>query len=259
MNEMMQAFRKYFRVVPADTPELVQAACRLRYAVYCEEARVPGFDKTCYPEGLEIDPDDSRSVHSLLYHVPSGRCAGTVRLICAGLGEKRTLLPVEEVAGRRDFPQLLRGRDALPRGSLAEISRLVVAPEFRSRCGERLRPDGVTENIGIPEGQDQRQFPHTVLGLLVAVFWMSRSHGIGYWYAWMDPVLARLLGRFGILFRAIGPSMDYHGLRRPYLGAVREIMAGMYYRRRDVWELFTDGVRSWDPPRRPERAVMGGD
>lgn len=259
MNEMMDAFREYFRIVPADTPELLQEVCRLRYAVYCEEARVPGFDKAQYPERLEMDFEDGRSVHSLLYHVPSGTVAGTVRLICAGLGDGRTLLPVEQVVGRRDFPELIEGRDALPRAALAEISRLAVATAFRSRAGEQLRPDGVTAEIPVLQAVEQRRFPHTVLGLFVSVFWMSRAHGIEYLYAWMDPVLARLLGRFGIGFRAIGPSMDYHGPRRPYVGHVREIMAGMYFRRRDVWEVFTDGGRLWDPPSTLERVVVGGN
>lgn len=259
MNEMMDAFREYFRIVPADTPELLKEVCRLRYIVYCEEARLPGFDKERYPERLEIDVDDGRSVHSLLQHMPSGRYAGTVRLICAGRGGGRNLLPVEGVAGSQEFPELLDGPAALPRASLAEISRLAVAPEFRCRAGEQLRPDGVTEDMPVLRSKENRHFPHIALGLFVAVFWMSRSHGIEYLYACMDPVLARLLGRFGIVFRTIGPFIEYHGRRRPYLGRVGEIMAGMYFLRRDVWELFTDGGQLWGPPSTPEQVVVGGN
>jgi N-acyl amino acid synthase of PEP-CTERM/exosortase system len=248
MSEMMKSFQRYFRVVSADTPELVQEACRLRYAVYCEEAKVPGFDKDAYPDGVEVDAEDERSVHSLLLHLPSNRYAGTVRLICAGRGERGALLPMEEVVGRGHFPHLLVGPDALPRESLAEVSRLTVAAEFRSRRGEHLRADGLTEGFALPQLRDRRCFPHTVLGLFVAVSWMGWRHGIEHLYAWMDPVLARLLARFGIEFQLLGPPVDYHGQRCPYFAPLSDIMAGMYSRRRDAWEVFTDGGRLGGPP-----------
>ena len=51
-----------------------------------------------YPEGLGIDLYDERSVHSLLIHKPSGKIAGTVRII----------LPMPGNSGAR-FPSRIAG------------------------------------------------------------------------------------------------------------------------------------------------------
>ena len=43
------AFHRYSEVVPANTPALVEEVCLLRYQVYCEEGRVPGFHSGFLP------------------------------------------------------------------------------------------------------------------------------------------------------------------------------------------------------------------
>jgi N-acyl amino acid synthase of PEP-CTERM/exosortase system len=61
----------------------------------------------------------------------------------------------------------------------------------------------------------------------------------------MEPTLLRLLTRFGIHFRKIGPLIDYHGKRQPAIGNVDEVLAGIYAERRDVWETITDYGDVW--------------
>jgi hypothetical protein len=97
-NSLVDLFNKYFEVVPADTPEKLLQAYRLRYEVYCKEALIPGFHPENYPEGLEYDQYDERSVHSLLMHKPSGLIAGTVRIILPDQDKLDTKFPVEKVA-----------------------------------------------------------------------------------------------------------------------------------------------------------------
>jgi hypothetical protein len=40
MNEVILAFNKYFRVVLADSAQLLHEVFRLRYQVYCEDTRL---------------------------------------------------------------------------------------------------------------------------------------------------------------------------------------------------------------------------
>jgi hypothetical protein len=47
--------------------------------------------------------------------------------------------------------------------------------------------------------------------------------GLKYWYAVMARGLFLLLKRRGIVFEPIGPEVEYHGLRRPYLGTIEDI------------------------------------
>ena len=97
-NSLIDLFNKYFEVVSVDTPEKLMQVYRLRYEVYCKEALIPGFHPEDYPEGLEYDQYDERSVHSLLMHKPSGLIAGTVRIILPDQDKPDTKFPLEKFA-----------------------------------------------------------------------------------------------------------------------------------------------------------------
>jgi len=47
--------------------------------------------------------------------------------------------------------------------------------------------------------------------------------GLTHWYAVMAKGLYLLLKKMGILFVPIGPEINYHGLRSPYLGSIEDI------------------------------------
>jgi len=99
--------------------------------------------------------------------------------------------------------------------------------------------------------QLKQLFSEVVLGLFKGVVQMSADHGISHWYAAMESSLSRLLARFGIHFAAMGSEVTYHGCRRPFVGIVDEILAGIYRQRPDVWEMITDSGDIW--PLRQER------
>jgi len=257
----IELFDHYFEVIDADTPEKLQACYRLRYDVYCKEGVIPGFSPEDYPEGLERDEYDERSAHSLLLHKPSGRIAGTVRVILPDPDRPETPFPLEKFAGA-SFYSDVSALEALPRTRLGEISRLILAPEFRGRRGERRNPYGVPEEIdNLASQQDRRAplqsesaferrlnakrrvFPHTILGLLVAVARISIRHRIAYLYMGMEPSCARLLQSFGVCFVPISPLIDYYGLCQSYLGSILEIEESTHRNNLQVWKLLTaDGA-----------------
>ena len=41
---LLAHFMKYFEILRADTPALLEEVFRLRYQVYCVEGAVPGFE-----------------------------------------------------------------------------------------------------------------------------------------------------------------------------------------------------------------------
>src|SRR5262245_47223004 len=84
--QISDVFGQYFRIVEVASRDLREASYRLRYEVYCvENTFLVAGD---YPDGLETDEYDDRSLHALLQHVPSGKFVGTVRLIMPTAGDR---------------------------------------------------------------------------------------------------------------------------------------------------------------------------
>lgn len=255
MSDLIAAFRKYFEVVPASTDDLKNRFFHLRYQVYSQELQLPGFESSHYPDRREIDKYDQRSVYSLLRHRQSGNIVGGIRLILCDHDDPSQLFPVEEHAGNY-FDSRLIDLTQLPRRTTVEISRLVVARNFRCRGKEVFYAHGMDdssfderrrESLHAPERR--RQFPHPVLGLLVALVQMSVEYGTTHWYAIMEPALNRILRRFSFDLRPIGPAVDYYGVRQPYLDSMDDVLTRVFQENPDIWELVTERGKFYPAPK----------
>ena len=69
----------YFETRLADQPALAQTAYALRYQVYCLERKFENPEE--HSQGLESDQHDAHAVQGVLFHRPTDRAVGTVRLI----------------------------------------------------------------------------------------------------------------------------------------------------------------------------------
>ncbi len=253
MTNLKQLFTEYFDVCEANTPELVDESMRIRYQVYCVENQ---FEKPdAFPDQKEIDEYDRHSVHSVIRHKRTELVAATVRLVLPNPEDATIPFPIEKFCPT-DISSAGIDLSTIPRQEIAEISRFAVSKEFKRRLDEQGTISGVGEDVdSYPDPADVqadkkalRMFPHISLGLFQGIVRMSAEHDIKFWYAVMEPPLLRLLTRFGIRFTPFGPLMDYHGLRQPCFGNADEILAGIYFHRRDVWDLITDSGRTWPSP-----------
>ncbi len=240
MESLAVSFGRIFEVIPVETDEQLRQALYLRYQVYCLET---GFeDVKAHPDHLERDEFDGRSVHSLLLHKESGIIAGTVRLV---LPDKRALdapFPIEKHSGDVIDPSNTRA----VRPVLAEISRFCISKEFKRRMSEANTVWGVPEGgAGESSAAHKRMIPHITMGLFAAVVQMSARNDMRYWYAVMEPALLRLLRRFGIHFQALGPMVDYHGLRQPCFASADEVLSNAYRVCRPGWDLATERGKIW--------------
>ncbi len=205
----------------------------LRFQVYCQER---GFLPTeDYPEGLESDVFDHRALHFGAYYLEGG-LAGTVRLVRGALGdlplaEKCTITPGAMPADLRT-------------SQLAEISRLAVSRRFRRRETDGLLPDEFVASPAAPDRhRDQRRgFPELVLGLYKIMYQESKRRGIAFWFAAMEPSLARLLRRFNFSFHPIGPEVDYYGPVTPYVARIADLEAEVYAHRPELLREMADGL-----------------
>jgi N-acyl amino acid synthase of PEP-CTERM/exosortase system len=245
-RDLLDHFMRYFEVVRADTPMLLEEVFRLRYNVYCEEGTVPGFDPEDYPDGLERDVYDERSVHCLLRHRPSGAFAGTVRLVCADPVRPDAPFPVEAAAGQQIEFEF---QSAASRCSVGECSRFILARQFRSRKGEERWPDGLASGNDAGESGDRRRaLAHPILGLLKAGMIMSWERQVSHWYAAMEPRLDRRLRQFAFALRPVSPMVDYHGPCRAHWGYLPEVLAHMRKWCPEVWRLLTENGEIWPLP-----------
>ncbi|ALP54106.1 hypothetical protein Tel_13725 [Candidatus Tenderia electrophaga] len=247
---LIETYNDYFDIEVADTPDLLREVFALRYQVYCVEN--PFENAADFPDQLEKDVFDDRSVHGLVRYRPTGWVVATVRLVLPDNDDPGTAFPIEQNCAASFALSGLNTR-LLPRRSLAEISRFAVSKELKRRAGEADTLAGVgpdPEAYVKPLNNGKRLIPHVTLGLFAAIVRMSAAHDISHWYAVMEPSLLRLLTRFGIEFTPIGEPVDYHGLRQPCFGAVEQVLEGMWKKRQDVWALITGDGADWPPPAR---------
>ena len=246
MKTLETIFHENFEIIPATTPQLLDQVYRIRFDVLCLDKAVESFDKEKYPEGLEIDDYDERSRHYLVYHKESGTYAATVRLIYSGDNKDLDAFPMIKAArGHVDMAML----SALPVGEIAEISRLLIRKEFRTRLKKDVFAEGTYEDYK-KLTREKRLVTHPIIGLLTAIMKMSSQNGIKYWFAGMEPSLDKRLRQLGLHLTPLGPMVNFHGMRRPYLGVIDDVINALYFNNRDIWSFITEQGKLWSPPRR---------
>ena len=228
-------YDRYFAVVPADTPDLLDAAHALRYQVYCVEH---AFEDPSQQIGeRERDRYDDDAVHAVLIHKSTEQVVGCVRLILPRAIGGISSLPLRKLLDEEDRLKL----DQCDPARTAEISRYAVSKVFRRRQNEEFFPD---VHMGdLPVNEVRRLVPHMSLGLIRGVGKLAAEHGITTVCAAMAPALLRLLERFGFTFQALGPSIDYHGLRQPCMAECEALLAGMAERHAEYHELVDAAYR----------------
>lgn len=241
--------------VVANTNNLRNAIYRLRYKVYVEEV---GFEKAeDHLDGYEIDEYDSHSIHFAALN-ENQEVIGTIRMILSS--EKG--FPIERAAkitfiGERPAPD-----------KIIEISRLVVS---KDHCG--LKEDGfhgvksypdktereiLANNVPIPEGYQKRKRALIALGLYRLVYQTTKRMGITHWYVITEKKMFCAIKRVGFLFYQIGEPINYHGIRAPYLGIIKDIDQYQLSHTPDLFKFYSMGLeRKYCPDNSACRVAHG--
>jgi N-acyl amino acid synthase of PEP-CTERM/exosortase system len=245
-RSLFALYARWFDVVPADTPERLEEAYRLRYQVYCVENNFESADQA--QPGLEIDGYDKHSVHSLLIHRPTGMVAGTVRLILPNGSGTIDALPISEMC----TDPSLRDPARFPPARTAEISRFAVSKAFRRRISDGTYPDmHFSDGAPVNRAHERRVLtPNITLGLMKAIAEMSIRNGITHLCAMMEPALLRLTGRLGIKFMPLGKTVEYHGIRQPCFAELADLGFALMKCSPDAHELVSDQGRYWQQLRK---------
>jgi N-acyl amino acid synthase of PEP-CTERM/exosortase system len=240
-ERLIETYRRWFDTIVVSSAAEREQAHRLRYQVYCIENQFERREE--HPDGLERDAYDSHAVHCLLMHRPTGAAAGTVRLVLPQPDAPKDSFAIQRVC--RD--PLIDDPEHFPVERTAEVSRFSIAKSFRQRRGDGLYPISLDMPDGPAlAGEWRRVVPNMTLGLIEGLIRMSIDNDIHAWCAVMEPPLLRLLTRFGINFRPVGPPVIYHGHRQPSVIRLDTMFEEVRVKRPDIWDVLTDDGRHYD-------------
>jgi N-acyl amino acid synthase of PEP-CTERM/exosortase system len=219
-QSIAESFLEYFNISYAADELQRDDVGRIRYRVYCEEFNYE--DAEVFPDKIEKDAFDKRSVHCLITHKSKNVPAGCVRLVLTNGDEQ---LPFEKFcAGSLDTQYF--ETNPIDRQKLCEISRLAVDPAFRRRSGEKATRFGGLNDLDFSE-KEQRTFPLIAVSSYLAATALGELSGCTAAIAMMEPFLPKLLSRSGVNVERVGLDVDYHGLRAPYIVTLDETLYKM--------------------------------
>jgi N-acyl amino acid synthase of PEP-CTERM/exosortase system len=226
-QELADIYDQVFEAMPALEGAGLDAALRLRYQVLCQERQLlPAAD---YPTRLERDVYDEHAMQAVLSYRPNSSVAGTLRVI---MPDRGVILPT-----LARCPQL---NAEVPLQNTAELSRFVIAKEFRRRQDDS-HYGAVTDVPG--DGHGQRRIPHMSLGLLRLALEFMVGSSMTHVVAMAEPTMLLLLGKLGIHLAPMGELVECHGLRQPCYAKLENILRRMKLERPDVWHYVTDNGR----------------
>ena len=197
-------FKEYFELAQARTPELKDEVYRLRHRVFVDEF---GFERPSL-DGRERDEFDEQSRHLLLRSVKTGHAAGCIRLVTVRPDRPQLPLPFEKIFSTAD--EIRAFQSETPRDSIAEISRLTLAREFRRQRQAVSRTNSADESFGTPA---HPSYPYVQLGLYLGAIALARQLGVSKLYLLTEPRLLVHFRRIGFPVRQIAGPVEHRGMR----------------------------------------------
>ena len=206
-----ESFSQYFELLPALDDASREEVFRIRHEVYCRDL---GWEPV-RADGMERDAFDPQSVHLLLRQRTTGEPVGCTRIILADEANPGALLPVESSCADV-IDRSIIDPAALPRATVAEVSRLAVMRQFRQRKGESQSEGSVSEDDFQPRGA-QARFPFIPVSLYFGAAAVAGRLGREHVLVLTEPRLAAHFARLGVYIKRIGGSIEHRGERVPSL------------------------------------------
>ena len=213
-------FNHYFKVVPANTYELLEKVHNIRYEVFSKELGY--FDEEAFTEHYEVDENDLVSQQCLIKLKSRNLYVGCVRLVSGILDGQRNQLPFESYYGDKSFSSDDVNIMDLDPSSYGEISRMAVISSFRSMRIDTNEILALHSKVKSIQHED-RNFPLIGFGLYLASAAMALNIGYERVFCMMEPRLARRLQIYGINFTQIAPIVENKDKPAAYKRAAYQI------------------------------------
>ncbi len=234
MSHLAKYFSNYFSLSFAHNHFLREEVFKIRYKVYCEELGYEPTDR--FPNRMETDSYDSRSLHFLLLHKPSQTYMGCVRMVLSNVEFNSEIFPFEKICPLVSIDFQERKRE-----SFFEVSRLAVIDKFRKRVDDSQGSVGInpSDSNFLNQEEEERKKYQGIPLIPISLYLACAMVGINYnldSFNLMEPRLARHLRRYGFPSHQISDFIEFHGKRGAFVIYNQEIM-GCFPP--DVKELFT--------------------
>ena len=240
-----EGFRKYFEVLAAFDDSTQNDVFGIRHEVYCEEL---GFEPV-RPDRRETDDYDRHSLHCLMRSSSEPHTlVGCNRLVLARPEDPGFPLPFEHTC-RATLDRSIIDPARLPRGTIAEVSRLAVRAHYRRRKGETKTALALSDDdFGTKE---QPRFPYIPIGLYLAVIAMARHEGIETLFMLTEPRLADHFSKLGVKITQIGGPVEHRGIRVPSMMNVDSVIKGLRFFVKPIWKIVIQEIEAGYTTGRP--------
>lgn len=230
-TNLAEEFHKYFYVVRAATPQLIDENFRIRHAIYCAEL---GFEEV-RPDARECDEFDARAEHILIASADTGNYVGCARVVFPC--DTEIALPVERSGAWKASRPLF---DDAGHAQFAELSRLGVVREFRRRRGEHEVPVTVAESdFGT---RTRPRFPYIPVGLYLSALAIANDRKVSALVVLTESRLANHFGRLGVDLEQVGEAVDFHRMRAPYMMRIDHVVAGLSPATRALYDVIRNSI-----------------
>jgi len=235
-------FNRYFKIAPALCDKVRNEIFQIRHDVYAREF---GFEPV-RPDQRETDRYDRHSLHCIVKTADAQRQpVGCARVVMSNPEAPDAPLPFE-IACKDSLDRSIIDPSRLPRGRIAEVSRLAVMSSFRRRKGETSSASVslADQDFG---GVETARFPNIPLSLYIAAVLMAQRQGIEYLFVLTEPRLSKHFAKLGVNIMPIGAAIDFRGTRVPSVMRVPDIYPGLRSLIRPIWhaidQQLTDAYR----------------
>lgn len=206
---LVDYFQSTFSIVIANTVDLKTEAYKIRHKVYSEEY---GWEPLKNNK-LETDTYDKYSTSLLLECKTYNKIIGTIRLVYPPGWDRNAQLPFETHFMDK-FRSDIIDPNEMRRGTFGEISRLCTLQEFRGRMNDYMNPTAVRGlNHYLPEEYELPKFPHTSIGLYLALLAYMSIIRLSKAFVVINPLLKRSLDQNGLHFLQCSDEINFHGRR----------------------------------------------
>jgi N-acyl amino acid synthase of PEP-CTERM/exosortase system len=205
--DLIEHYHEFFYVTRAETQELLDQAFKLRYEVYVTDCKYK-FHNPHEVQKIEKDVYDGLAQHCLLFHKPTNKPIGYVRLI-PYYENTGMLLPIENFGIKFNKSTLWKLRTS----KSGEISRMTIHPLFRRRLNDQLYK--LYDN----QSTESKRYKINYLPvcLTMASLALMSCNKLEYPVALIERRLAVLLKKHGLIYESIGSAIEFNGIRIPFM------------------------------------------
>lgn len=211
-----------YEITVADTQERLTSVYRLRYQVYCQEKNFEPSQQHL-PE-QEKDNFDEQSIHILICDHKTKTPIATVRLIIACDANQPFHF---ESLSHQTFARVHDKQ----RSHFAEVSRLVVAKNYRSKTRHKLNQQQAQSTIPPLE--------LIYLCLLIITDILNIES-----VCLLEPRFVKYLVRSGLKLTAIGEPFEHNGIRMPYVVCFKHLLRNQHRQLEQLYQALYQSLKT---------------